>query len=148
MNEDFNDYINSLLYSIRGSLQNYTGNPDAAFKYFSMAFLNENNSMLNEIEWKYVIENSFGTLCPLRYIHNCNINNKKLLLENFLTTLNSNQILENAWIQWANLIQNYSNKSGMKDMSTALAIMKCYIIALELSSYIKRNIYLARVCIK
>lgn len=129
-----------LLLTIRGSFHSYYGNTTLAFKNFASAFLTKNTSLQScGVNWKHIIEDNFNNYCS---------DNKETLLNNFLTNPTSQEILENAWIQWGTLIQNYFMQSGHKDMSLGMPALECYIIASTFTSHIKCNILIARVCMK
>lgn len=135
-----------LLLLIRGSFQDYSGNADVAFKYYTMAFLNQNNVDLINDEWQYVIENNFNILS--QSIQDYDTNNKIPLINNAITAFNSNRILKNGWLQWAKLIKNEVNSPFMNSTNIALAAMKCYVIASKLTNKtVKYNIIIAEVCI-
>lgn len=131
--------MNPLLLTIRGSFQGYYGNTALAFKNFATAFLDKNKSHESCVDWKRIIEDNFDNYCS---------GNKETLPNNFLTNLNRHEILENAWIQWGTLIQNYFSQSSYNDMSLGIAALECYIIASTFTNHIKCNILTARVCMK
>lgn len=143
VNLEFSDDMKRLLLLINGSLKYYYGHTDIAFKYFTVAFYNKTNKKHDNSEWKCVIDNNFNTFTQSIRKFTDNIETP---LSNFLTILNDTEILENAWIQWATLIENYFNQSAVKDINIALAAMKCYIIVSKLTKNIKSNIVIARVC--
>lgn len=135
-----------LLLLIRGSFQDYSGNADVAFKYYTMAFLNQNDIDPMNDEWQCVIENNFNLLS--QSIQNYDTNNKIPLINNILTAFNSNKVLKNGWLQWAKLIKNEVHWPFIKSINIALAAMKCYVIASKLTNKtIKCNIIIAEVCI-
>lgn len=139
--KEITDNIKPLWLIIRGSFQYFCGNTDIAFKCFATTF-NQTVEKPSNIEWKYAIENNFKFISRFQ---KCTDNENQL--NHFSKILNSNEILENAWIQWAILIQNDFDQQAVKDISIALAAMKCYIIATKLTSKMKSNIIIARVCI-
>lgn len=140
MVKDITDNTKPLWLIVNGSLQSYCGNTDVAFKYFTKAFFNQTDTKHSDIDWKYVIENNFKNLSKSFHKHPDDI-------ENQYSKICSTEILENAWIQWAILIENNFNRLAVKDINIALAAMKCYIIASQLTSNNKSNIIIARVCI-
>lgn len=121
---------------VKGSFQYYLGHTDIAFKYFTMGFYNQNIIKFRHknMKWQFIVNYHFKKIM---------FNNNNKQLNSFLI---NNKVLENAWIQWATLIEYKFNQSAVKDIRIALAAMKCYIIALNLTSN-KRNILLAKVCI-
>jgi len=125
------------------SLQDYCGNTDIASKYYGMFFTTKESNKSIDIEWQCVIEDNFK-LIPL-HLHKSS--NRQTQLNTFLTTLNCNEILENAWLQWATLIENNFNQLSIKDVNLALLAIKCYIIASTFTTNIKCNIVIARVSI-
>jgi len=137
------DDMKPLLLTIIGGFQDYCGNTDIASKYHSMFFSIKETKKAIDVEWQCVIEDNFK-LIPLR-VHKCN--NRLSQLNTFLTTLNCNEILENAWFQWATLIEHNLNQSSIKDVNIALSAIKCYIIASTFTTNIKCNIIIARVSI-
>lgn len=139
LNKSFSENMIPLLLTIRGSFQGYYGNTVLAFKHFSSAFLKTTRPHQADINWKCIIEDN------LNYY---SADNKETLPDNFITNLNKHEILENAWIQWGTLIQNYFTKSGNKDMSLGLSALECFIIATKFTSNIKYNILVAKVCMK
>lgn len=141
LHNDFMDDMKPLLLTIIGSFQDYCGNTDIASKYYGMFFSNEDSKKYIDIDWECVIEDNFK-LIPLR-LHKCS--NRQTQLNTFLTTLNCNEILENAWIQWATLIEHNFNQSSIKDVNIALSAIKCYIIASTFTTNIKCNIVIARI---
>lgn len=138
------DIISPLVLLIRGSYQDYSGNTDIAFKYFTEAFLNRSNKDPCSVEWQCVIENNFNMLS--HNAHKFNTDSQKPLLNNFSTILNYNEILKNGWIQWAKLIENEFSRSFVKDINIALAAIKCYVIASRLTNNINCNIIVSKVC--
>jgi len=137
------DEMKPLLLTIIGSLQDYCGNTDIASKYYGMFFTTKESNKSIDIEWQCVIEDNFK-LIPL-HLHKCT--NRQTQLNTFLTTLNCNEILENAWLQWATLIEHNFNQLSIKDVNIALSAIKCYIIASTFTTNIKCNIVMARVSI-
>lgn len=134
-----------LLLLIRGSFQDYSGNTDIAFKYYTVAFLNPNNIDPIHAEWQSVIENNFNILT--QSIQN-NGPNKIPLINNILPAFNSNKILKNGWLQWAKLIKNEVHWPFINSTNIALAAIKCYVIASKLTNKtVKYNIIIAEVCI-
>lgn len=109
-----------------------------------MAFLNKDNIQASDYKWQCVIDDNFQNL--FQKIPKC-IRDKKISSNNFLKDLNSNAILENAWIQWATLIQRYFIYPGEQDITIITAVMKCYIIASKFVSGVKCDILIAKVCI-
>jgi len=144
MNKELTNGMRHLLLIINGSLQYDYGSTDIAFKYFTVAFNNKMNAKRNNSEWKRVIDNNFKTFT--QNIRKCT-GNTETPLKKFMMNLNNTEMLKNAWIQWATLIQNYFEKSAVKDINIALAAMKCYIIVSKLTNNNKSNIVIARVCI-
>jgi len=130
-----------LLLTIIGSFHDYCGNTDIALKYYAMFFSTKESKKSIDIEWQSVIEDNFK-LIPI-HGHKCTSSQTQLNI--FLTTLNCNEILENAWIQWATLIEHNFNRSSIKDVNIALSAIKCYIIASTFTTNIKCNIVIARV---
>lgn len=129
-----------LLLTIRGSFQGYYGDTTLAFKNFASAFLIKNTPLQScDVDWRCIIEDNFNNYCSA---------SKEILSNNFLTNLSRLEILENAWIQWGMLIQNYFTESGNKDMTLGKPALECYIIASTFTSHIKCNILIARVCMK
>ncbi|XP_029341770.1 transformation/transcription domain-associated protein isoform X2 [Acyrthosiphon pisum] len=141
LNNDFMDDMKPLLLTIIGSLQDYCGNTDVASKYYGMFFTTKESNKSIDIEWQCVIEDNFK-LIPL-HLHKCS--NRQTQLNIFLTTLNCNEILENAWLQWATLIEHNFNQLSIKDLNIALSAIKCYIIASTFTTNIKCNIVIARI---
>lgn len=140
MNKSFTDDMTPLLLTIRGSFQGYYGNTALAFKNFASANLIKNTSLQScDVDWKRIIQDNFNDYCSV---------NKEISSSKFLTNLSRHKILENAWIQWGTLIQNYFMQSGNKDMSLGMPALECYIIASTFTSHIKCNILIARVCMK
>lgn len=137
------DDMKPLLLTIIGSLQDYCGNIDIASKYCAMFFTSKKREKSIDIEWQCVIEDNFK-LIPLRLHERAN---QRTQLNTFLTTLNCNEILENAWLQWGTLIEHNFNQSSIKDINIALSAIKCYIIASTFTTNIKCNIVIARVSI-
>lgn len=143
LNKHFTNDLKPQLFTIRGTFQSYQGHEDIAFKYFTMAFLNKDNIQASNNKWQCVIDENFQNL--FQKIPKC-MDDKKIS-NNFLKDLNSNVILENAWIQWASLIQHYFIYSKNQDLKIILAVMKCYIIASKFISGVKCDILIAKVCI-
>ncbi|XP_025202207.1 transcription-associated protein 1-like [Melanaphis sacchari] len=141
LHNGFMDDMKPLLLTIVGGFQDYCGYTDIASKYHAMFFSIENTKKSIDIEWQCVIEDNFK-LIPLR-VHKCT--NRLSQLNTFLTTLNCNEILENAWLQWAILIEHNFNQSSIKDVNIALSAIKCYIIASTFTTNIKCNIVIARI---
>jgi len=144
INKNFNNITKYLLLIINGSLHYDCGSTDIAFKYFSLAFNNQKRAKRNNFEWKCLMEKHFKTF--IQNICECTDNTENPL-KKFKMILSNTEILENAWIQWATLIQNYFEKSAVKDINIALAAMRCYIIVSKLTNNDKSNIVIARVCI-
>lgn len=121
--------------AVKGSFQYYLGYTDIAFEYFTMGFSNGTIIKFrpNYMKWQHIIDESFKNQLP---------DSSKKQLNRLII-----KVLENAWIQWATLIENKINQSTIKDINIALAAMKCYIIALNLTNNKKQNILLAKVCI-
>lgn len=143
MNKDFTEYINPLLLSIRKSFQVDSDHIDVALQYISMAFLNNESTNHISNKWQHVIENNFNSLSLNIKKYNTNINQQPL--DNLIKVLNRSKILENAWLQWAKLIQNDFNCSSIKDISVGLTAMKCYVIASKFTNDFKCNIIVANV---
>lgn len=138
------DDIKPLLLTILAGFQDYCGNTDIASKYYAMFFyIDEETKKSIDIEWQCVIEDNFE-LIPLRVPK---FTNRPSKLNTFLRTLNCNEILENAWLQWAKFIEHNFNQSSIKDVNIALSAIKCYIMASTLTTNIKCNIVIARVSI-
>lgn len=109
-----------------------------------MAFWNKKSEKCDFVEWTHVIENNYNLL--LESIKK-NIGINKTSSDEYVTIVNSNEILTNAWIQWGILIQLSFCQMSIKDIQIALLAMKCYIIASKLISKKKCNSVVARVCI-
>lgn len=138
--KNITDDTKPLWLIFKGNLQYYYGNTDVAFKYFTMALFNQTDTKHSHIDWKYVIENNFKKLSKSYDKRPENIENQ------YSNILNSTEILKNAWTQWAILIENDFHRLAVKDISIALAAMKCYIIASKLTSNNESNIIIAKVC--
>jgi len=137
------DDMKPLLLTIIGSFQDFCGNTDIASKYYNMFCSTKESKKCTDVEWKCIIEDNFK-LIPL-HLHKCS--NRQAQLNTFVITLNCNELLENAWFQWATLIEHNFNQLSIKDLNIALLAIKCYIIASTFTTNIKCNIVVARVSI-
>lgn len=127
--------LSPLIFLSHGNPYDYSSSTDIVFKYFSEAFLSQNSTDPSSVEWQY-IEDNFNMLSH---------NGRKLNPD--VQKPFEKEILKNAWIQWATLIQNNFNQSFVKDINVALAAIKCYVIASKLTNNIKCNTIVAKVCI-
>lgn len=123
-----------MLWAIKGSFQYYLGQTDLAFEYFTKSFCDDKilKSRPDYMTWKYIIDVNFK---------NQFTDSNKKKLNNFTI-----KVLKNAWIQWATLIENNINQSSVKDIKIVSSAIKCYIIALNLTSN-KKKMLMAKVCI-
>jgi len=143
MNQEFTEDVTRVLFMINGCAKYYHGRTDVAFKYFNIAFYVQTDTELNvdDFNWKHVVDYNYKIFAQsVRGI----IDNVETPLNNFLTVMNDTEILENAWFQWATIIENDFVQSAVKDINVALAAMKCYTIALKLANDIRSDIVLAK----
>ncbi|XP_050420275.1 transformation/transcription domain-associated protein-like [Adelges cooleyi] len=140
--DSFPSDMKSIYYAIRGSLYYSCNDTNNAF----IAFLTSANFQIcptnQEADWSQVIENNFVSHCSNNsdWQQSSEKNNK---FNTMYTTIESCEILANAWIQWAKMLESIF--SSEKNIEMASAAIKCYILASPLTNEVDKTFLIARI---